>query len=381
MAACLCSLALAACPSQRAQPPDSGSSVQVGDAGLDGGPVAIPPDASDSACVPAKTYTAKAWPEADALFRQSDRWTGADAAYSVDLGNDRILWLFGDTFVSKTPGSGRAGAFFPHNTVGIQVGRDPSKATMTFYWGNAHGSPSSFFPNAEKNWFWPLHGVRLGSRLLLFLQEIAPVAGGLGFEAVGGVALAVDNPDAEPSQWAPRRLDEPAHPFGAILGMATLVDADWLLSVSLVEPGSHDAHLARWALADAQAGTLAVPQWWSGTWSTTATPKALWRAGAPELSVQRRCDGFATIQSPGFGGTTISIATSPTITGPWSGFTQVYRPPESDRANVLVYAAKSHPELTGAEYVVTYASNSTDFATLVNDLSLYFPRFVKIDGQ
>ncbi len=47
----------------------------------------------------------------------------------------------------------------------------------------------------------------------------------------------------------------------------------------------------------------------------------------------------------------------------------------------LVYAAKSHPELTGAEYVVTYASNSTDFATLVNDLSLYFPRFVKIDGR
>jgi hypothetical protein len=44
--------------------------------------------------------------------------------------------------------------------------------------------------------------------------------------------------------------------------------------------------------------------------------------------------------------------------------------------NVLVYAAKGHPELTGAPFIATYATNSTDLSTLVSDMSLYFPRFV-----
>jgi len=348
-----------------------------------------PPADAAQACPSARSYTASPWPEADALFRQSDRWAGADAAFTVDLGNDRILWLFGDTVVSKTPGSGRSGAFFPRNTVGIQAGRDPSKATMTFFWGHAgpDGAPSSFFAGSGDRWLWPWHGARLGDRLVLFFQEIVSEKGGLGFRAVGGVALAVDNPDAEPPRWTVRRLQAPAHPFGAILGVAAIVQGGSLFAVSLVEPGSHDALLARWPLADAQAGALASPQWWSGSaWSspasaTSSPPAAIWKAGAPELSVQLqpRCAGYATVQSLGFGSTTIAIATAPALTGPWSAFTPVYRPPESSRPGVLVYAAKSHPELAGAQYVVTYATNSMDLATLANDLGLYFPRFVRVN--
>ncbi|MGC4118979.1 MAG: hypothetical protein QM765_31305 [Myxococcales bacterium] len=341
------------------------------------------PSTSSTTCP--GTFLPSPWPEADALFHQSDRWAGGDAAYSVDLGGGRILWLFGDTFISKTPGSGRSGAYFPHNSVGLQTGRNPAKASMAFYWGSAAGAPTSFFSGfvgSPKNWLWPLHGVRVGGRLLLFFQEIAPASDGLGFQTMGGVALGIDNPDEEPSQWRPRRLDAPSHPFGAILGAAMLVEGDSLLAVSLVEPGSHDAYLARWPLADAQAGSLASPQWWAkSSWSATTAPSPLWKAGAPEVSVQARCGGYVTVQSPGFGGTTIAVATAPALTGPWSRFVPVFRPPESERAGVLVYAAKSHPELEGAELVVTYATNSTDLATLVGDSSLYFPRFVRLDGR
>ncbi|MEA2698994.1 MAG: hypothetical protein QOI66_3265, partial [Myxococcales bacterium] len=44
--------------------------------------------------------TAAAWPDADALFRRDPRWLGGDAAFSVALGGDRILWLFGDSFIA-----------------------------------------------------------------------------------------------------------------------------------------------------------------------------------------------------------------------------------------------------------------------------------------
>src|SRR5262245_25248473 len=54
-----------------------------------------------AACSDPPPIRAEAWPEADALFRQDPRWLGADAALTVDLGGDRVLWLFGDTFVAK----------------------------------------------------------------------------------------------------------------------------------------------------------------------------------------------------------------------------------------------------------------------------------------
>ena len=41
------------------------------------------------------------WPEADSLFRSDPLWLGADAAFSVDLGRGRVLWLFGDSFVAS----------------------------------------------------------------------------------------------------------------------------------------------------------------------------------------------------------------------------------------------------------------------------------------
>ena len=43
---------------------------------------------------------AEPWPEADELFRSDPHWLGSDDAYSIDLGDGRVLWLFGDTFIT-----------------------------------------------------------------------------------------------------------------------------------------------------------------------------------------------------------------------------------------------------------------------------------------
>ena len=65
---------------------------------------------------------ASTWPEADRLFRGDLRWVGGDGAYSVDLGNDRILWLFGDSFIAAASGDGSKRMV--RNSVAIQTGRD-----------------------------------------------------------------------------------------------------------------------------------------------------------------------------------------------------------------------------------------------------------------
>jgi hypothetical protein len=47
-----------------------------------------------------------AWPEAGELFHSDPRWLGADAAFSIDLGQGRVLWMFNDTFVARKPANG-----------------------------------------------------------------------------------------------------------------------------------------------------------------------------------------------------------------------------------------------------------------------------------
>lgn len=75
---------------------------------------------------------AEPWPEADALFRTDLRWLGSDDAYSVDLGAGRTLWLFGDTFISRSPLNTRRIATMIRNSVGLQTGSNPSTALMEF---------------------------------------------------------------------------------------------------------------------------------------------------------------------------------------------------------------------------------------------------------
>jgi hypothetical protein len=66
------------------------------------------------------------------------------------------------------------------------------------------------------------------------------------------------------------------------------------------------------------------------------------------------------------------------LEGPWSAPQKIYRPPESDAPDAFVYAGKSHAELQGADLILTYSTNGPD-ERVAKDMSLYFPRFVKVD--
>jgi hypothetical protein len=147
--------------------------------------------------------TASSWPEADRLFHADPRWLGADGAYTVDLGGERTLWMFGDTFLARVPGGTTDGAFFLRNTVAVQTGRDPSRALMAFFWGtDRDGGPRSFIAQDGAEWFWPGGGARLGAALLLFYGRVRTPSGDTsGFEAAGWRAIVVDDPDDDPSAW------------------------------------------------------------------------------------------------------------------------------------------------------------------------------------
>ena len=340
-----------------------------------------------AACVtaPSGPWQAAAAPAADALFHRDPAWRGGDAAYSIDLGSTRTLWLFGDSFVARPGANGRADCAMVRNSIAVQRGADPVTAAMTFHWRGTAAAPQSFLPADGAVFLWPLSGLRTADCVTVFCTRVRDTPGeGLGFRAVGWAALCLHGVDAAPEQWQVEVLPVPVVPFAAVVGTAVIADGDHVYAYALREPGDHAVFLLRWPRARFTAGELGAPEWFDrGRFvphaELRAAPTPVLAEGAPEFSVHRDGDSFVMAQSLGFGHTTLALRRAPRPEGPWSAPEVVFIPPESQRQGVFVYAGKAHPQLTGnGQLLLTYASNAADFGQLVADPSLYFPRFVRL---
>jgi len=337
-------------------------------------------DSAENSAAPIK---ASEWPQADRLIRSDPQWLGGDAAFSVDLGGGRVLWMFGDSFIAENPGATRRQSAFVRNSVAIQTGYDPSQAAIKFYSGRRTGTPSDFAQSQGKTWLWPMAGVRLGDRLLLFYMREAsdPNKDSLGFKSVGWNAFIVSNPDAEPSEWSLQPLAGPGINGRVLVGMSVVRSGDLIYAYALNDE-NHDAYLLRWSVKAAGSGQLSSPLWWCGAdrgWQTDPTRRqiVIHDAGS-EFSVQRDPrGGYLQVSSAGFGASSIVVRRAPHLEGPWSEPEFLYRPPESDASGAFVYGGKSHPELTGADLIVTYTANGSD-DRLRTDMTIYYPRFVRV---
>jgi hypothetical protein len=335
-------------------------------------------------------FEASAWREADQIFHRDPHWVGADVASSVDLGGGRILWLFGDTWIDPSGTGTRRGARMVSNSVAIQIGTDPTTATITFYWGRAaDGCPTALFPDRGAESLWFGNGVRVGDRLVLFFARTLRGTGtGLGFEHVGWAAMMVENPDEEPSAWQVRPLETPENPLGILVGFAAVVQqGGYVYALGSQNPvKSHPIYAARWLAEEVRLGNLRQPEWWAGErlgWipdSSNVQRWPLFENGQSELTIHadQVSQRFLEVQTQGFGSADVMMRASPTLTGPWSAPRMVYRPPEYYRPNVMIYSAKAHPELTGGDLVLTYATNTFEFAEQLTDSLIYYPRFVRL---
>ena len=330
---------------------------------------------------------ARAWPAADRLFHQDPRWLGADDAHSVDLGKGRVLWLFGDTLIRAGNSNYRRRAHLIRNSIGIQTGSDPAAAPMAFFWRQtAARKPASFFPESEKTWFWPGDGIRIGNRLLLFLTRIVPFENDLGFAMTGWHAQLVDNPDAPPEQWRLTDVRKNSGKFVVALGTGGVLCRQGYLYAYGTNQGGNQAYLARWKEALAWTGDLREPEWWCGAdlgWKIESQmdsrPAVLFNDAQAEFGVyfEPRINQFVQVQTTGFGAADLGWRIAPRPEGPWGQLTGFYSPEEVSIPGVLIYAAKTHPFLTGADLVITYATNHIDPKRLNDYPALYYPRVLQ----
>ena len=236
-----------------------------------------------------------------------------------------------------------------------------------------------------QTWFWPEHRVRPGGNLLLFGFVVGPnrSPGSLGFRNLGWTAQLISNPDEEPPRWKVRKLETPANPWRVLVGAAVLVQDGQVYLFGADEP-RHDVFLLRVA-AEAREGRLgAIERWCGGRrgWlpqsKIESPPEPVFLEGQTEFSVHRDSASgrYLQVQTVGYGATDISMRTAVRLQGPWIPLRKLYRPPESDAPDAFVYAGKAHPELRGADLILTCA-NGKD-SRVATDMSIYFPRFVRV---
>jgi len=336
---------------------------------------------------PSPAIVAEPWPAADQMFRKDDRWLGGDGGSSIDLGDGRVLWLFGDSFIAASNRHLRSESVFIRNSVAIQSGYDPLSAGIRFYWKVKNNTPQSFFPGKGTLWFWPGQGVVTNGFLLIFLLEIEPSDNDLGFDFAGWKAVRIFNYKDEPEEWNLCWTEIAKNPQRMITGSGGLVMADdYLYAFSSDESKTHDVYLARWPIKEVARGDLRNPRWWIGRpggWcgqdKLRDKPAKVFTKGQTEFTVnyEPHLGGFVQIQSTGFGSADIAFRTARRLVGPWSPLRRLYRPKEYGTRDIFIYAGKAHPEQSGSDMIITYVVSHLDSYRVLNDRSLYYPRFLK----
>jgi hypothetical protein len=316
-------------------------------------------------------------------FKKDSVWRGADGASSIDLGNGKVLWLFGDTFISDSAGSRKKSELI-RNSVAIQTGYDLQTASLSYFWNQSKNKPRSFFHREDKYWYWPGHAVMIKERLLIFLMKEHEVKEGLGFESIGWDAVLISNPQDDPRKWKMKYING-GETYGTVAGSAAVLsDEKYIYAYGAVEPGTHEVYLLRWKTNEAYSGNLTMPYWWlNGKWgkrkNKDESPQLLF-TGATEYSVHydSSINKYIQFQSFGFGEAAVGVRLADSLTGPWTDSLMIYAPAYTGIKRPFMYSVKAHPELTGNGVYLTYNINSFDFDELLVNQDIYFPKFIRV---
>jgi hypothetical protein len=331
-------------------------------------------------------------PRYDAAFERTSGWIGGDGAYSTALGGERVLWMFGDSFVGRVQNGRRIDSRLINNSAAIQTGREPSDAALAFIFRTlSDGGPAAFLQPADGlGWLWPYHGVRTAEGLFLFLLQIEPADGpaAFGFRLVSTWLGKIANPDEPPERW---ELSQHKIPWGnerRLFGSSVLLQGDYCYIYGTVDDTAGGVTVKHMIVARAPADRIGDFASWlffsDGDWVADAERAAAVCADAASefsvsyLSVPGR---YVLVYSEDGFSPNMVLRFSPRPEGPWGEPVRVYRCPEADwDPRIFCYAAKGHPELAAAadELIITYMANSTELALLESDARLYRPRFLRV---
>lgn len=347
-------------------------------------------------CMAQPVVRVEVLPGFNALFDNRKGWTGADGAYSLPLSDDLTLWLFGDTWLGDIRDGEHVNATIVNNTVAVQHGMSPAKASVEFYFDRTPtGKPGAFIrPADDRGWFWIYHGVLTERGLYLFLVQIERTEKlpGPVYKIIGTWLGHVANSEDTPDHW---QIGLHRIPWGSFLSSGDTIFGSWVLkqgpwlyiygTTEDVVDGFHHKYMI---LARVAENRLSKFDHWrfyvKGDWSPDFTKAERLCAGiANEYSVSflPTLGKFIVVYNENGSSRNIAARFASHPWGPWSRSVDLYQCPEMNTAeDIFCYAAKGHPELSlsSNELIITYVANSTDFYKMAADDKLYRPRFIRV---
>jgi len=343
-------------------------------------------------CQSPPRFAVELLPRYDAAFQREAGWTGGDGAYTVALGRDRVLWLFGDSFVGRVQDGRRIASHLINNSTALQTGSEPSETSLRFVHRSLpDGRPTAFFqPEDGVGWFWPYHGVRTSQGLFLFLLQIEPAEGpaGFGFKLAATWMGKIENPDEDPENWIVLLKKIPWSHDKRLFGSSVLLRGEYCYIYGTVDTSAGGRVNKQMLVARVPVDRLENFSAWrfysDGEWvddADRAVPVCDDVAAEFSVSYQIAADRYVLVYTVGGLSEHIALRLSRRPQGPWDPPIRVYRCPEIDwDSRIFCYAGKGHPEIGGSpqELIVTYVANATDFALLESDARLYRPRFIKV---
>jgi fibronectin type 3 domain-containing protein len=329
------------------------------------------------------------------LFRlygdQGGHWTGGDETVSVELGNGRVAWLFGDTYLGTVNADGSRSRNTPmiHNSIVVQQG---NSLVQTLH-GGTPTEPKSLV-GAEDDiggghfGWWPGEGQVIGNELQVFYFRTEDGRGGpLSFVtkeiAIARFALPsltlqglTKLPALTPGSggrginWGMAMVDGTDN-FTYIYGMETTNGQNWLHVART--PKGQLTNTSQWTF---WTGSPDVPaQWSSSESSSRATTTGMGNGFSVKYLANEKKYVLVTmdLSQPFTNRLMAFYADAPT--GPFRHPTLLYKAPEASSGR-FVYNARVH--IRGSDIIASYNVNSLDPNANFNDARLYRPRFVKV---
>ena len=339
-----------------------------------------------------KVLSVESLPALDAAFRSSKSWLGADSAYSFEVGKERSLWLFGDTFISDKGDGKRRGMI--HSSVGYLTGGAVNPKFRFLCSGfDTPGSTHSRHHD-PKVWWWPGDGVVVDDKLYEFVKVVRqgdnPAAGEWNFEWSSDLCVSFDHADYKDVSIVRASTSLPEQNRGILFGIACAQDDKYcyVYCSSIKDAQKLSPHPCAVARMEKSCLNSCLSSDWSywnqakQTWSASRDDASiLFADAAAEMTVSylKSRDMYVAVYMPPLSDK-IMLRTSRLPQGPFSAPIEIYNCPEAkEQVNgkpVNVYSAKAHPELSQSpdDLVITYCTNPGDLKEHQVRPDLYYPR-------
>lgn len=304
-------------------------------------------------------------PQVTSFFDRKSGWIASDGALTIPLSDGRVLWAMNDSYIDHldTVAGTIPCLFQVRNAALVQpLGNWNWTATSTRI-GAGPGIPSLFKNNTDDNYLlWPTGGYQWGDTVYVYNSNIKNSNEGLGFTRGGNDFIG--------------KMVMPSLTVTGFDAMQNFNDITFGVGFHTTEPGNY---IYTWGIQSAFITSNIVvarfpknnprAHWsfWNGSaWDTAIAHIAPITTGASNGVYVAKVRNKYVALSTEFAvscdaGTRIYVATSNSITGPFTNRKVLYTIPDNELGHTpFFYAPALHPEYINSnnEILITYDINT-----------------------